>query len=49
MSGEAMRRHDLKSFSKDWARWSDGERMSAKMALVATILAIIGPLALGIS
>ena len=39
----------LKSFSKDWARWSSVERLTAKTAMLVALFAIVGPLALSVS
>jgi hypothetical protein len=38
--------HDLKSFGKDWVRWSAGERLVAKMAVLTMTVSIIGHLML---
>jgi hypothetical protein len=35
-------RYDLISFRKDWARWSAGERLVAKIIMLLTLAAALG-------
>ena len=37
-------RRDLISFRKDWARWSAGERLVAKIIMLLTLAATLGVL-----
>ncbi len=39
---------DLKSFKKDWQRWTRVERLTAIALLVAATVVLGGPLTLGI-
>ena len=40
--------NDLKSFKKDWQRWTRVERLTAIALLVGATAALGGPLTLGI-
>jgi hypothetical protein len=46
MSATCVLLHDLKSFRKDWVRWSAGERLVAKMAVLTMTVSIVGHLML---
>jgi hypothetical protein len=35
-------RRDLISFRKDWARWSAGERLIAKITMLLTLATLLG-------
>jgi hypothetical protein len=38
---DAAIRRDLISFSKDWARWSAGERLTVKITMLLTLVAVL--------
>lgn len=40
--------NDLKSFKKDWQRWSAVERLTVIVLLLGATIALGGPLTLGI-
>jgi hypothetical protein len=46
MSATCVLLHDLKSFRKDWVRWSAGEQLVAKMAVLTMTVSLVGRLML---
>jgi hypothetical protein len=46
MTATCVLLHDLKTLKKDWVRWSVGERLIAKMAVLTVTVSIVGHLML---